>query len=163
MDLFFSELIPFETLRDHADLYNGLDEGGIYVAYAVSDINGKITPEKLLYIGKAESPTNNLGKRIKEHDEVPTGKTYSDHGRWRQKKCLDKFQKIAYCFTPMDDMSDIEDIEKKLIWLNQPCANSDNKDRDNSSVTCPTITINTPFSSSLIGYTNTLDTFLNKS
>ena len=85
MDLNFSELIPFETLRDHSDRYPGLDKGGIYVAYAVSDIRGRITPERLLYIGKAESPTNNLGKRIKEHDEVQSGKTYSDHGLWRQK------------------------------------------------------------------------------
>lgn len=161
MDLSFSELIPFETLKDNSDRYPDLDKGGIYVAYAVSEIDGSITPENLLYIGKAEYPSNNLGKRIKEHDTAPTGKTYSDHGRWRQNKYLDRFQKIAYCYAPMDDMSNIEDIEKKLIWLNKPCANSDNKNRDNSSVNCPTINIILPFTSRLQGYQNTLDTYLN--
>lgn len=152
MDLNFSELIPFETLRDNAGNYPGLDEGGIYVAYAVSDIKGTISPDKLLYIGKAESSTNSLGKRIKEHGDIPSGKTYSDHDRWRRNNYLDKFQKIAYCYALMDDMSDIVDIEKKLIWLNQPCANSQNKDRDNSSAECPYILIHTPFTSRLRGY-----------
>lgn len=60
----------------------------------------------------------------------------------------------------MDDMTHIEDIEKKLIWVNQPYNNSQNKDRDNSSTACPTINIATPFKSNLRGYVNTLEQFL---
>lgn len=170
VELNFSKLIPFGNFPDGHDIDDGsygftgdLAKGGIYMAFAVSEIQGQINVEKLLYIGKAETPNNTLGKRINEHGQVLTGQKMFDHSRWRQNNDVENFQKIAYCYAYMDDMSDISDIEYKLIWLNQPPCNEKGKASDCSSDNCPSIRLQFPFNCNVKGYINTLMDHLKRS
>lgn len=156
MDLNFTNLIHFDTIKNRSGLPDA-DKGGIYMAFALYEVNGVPQSCQLIYIGKAERPTNYLQKRIREHGDVQKNKTFSDHGLWRRNNLVGKDEKIAYCYAPMDDedMEHLDDIEKKLIFLNQPPGNDHHKDHDNSSIHCPTININLPFSYPIQGYINT--------
>ncbi|MBD5379280.1 MAG: hypothetical protein HDR74_05215 [Bacteroides sp.] len=171
MELEFSNFIPFDSFPDGTDIdtgeqgYNsGLEKGGIYLAFAGVKSDQYFQPKRLLYIGKAEDRTNCLGKRINEHGQPQTYQRESDHARWRREQRLNPNEVIGYCYAVVDDMTNLADIEYKLIYINQPPCNSKGKENDCSSSSCPSITLKFPheFASTqqLKGYDNTLDSWL---
>ena len=151
MKLEFSKFIPFASFPDGTDIdtgeqgYNfGLDKGGIYLAFAGVMSNQYFQPSRLLYIGKAEDNTNCLGKRINEHGVLQTNQFESDHARWRREQKLKPIEVIGYCYAVVDDMTNLADIENKLIYKNQPPCNRRGKEKDCSSYSCPPITLKFP-------------------
>ena len=144
MTLIFRPFIAFKDIPDGHDIDTGeygfaddLAKGGIYMAFAGEAREDSFIPSKLLYIGKAETPANSLGKRINEHGQVLTGEHESDHSKWRREAHLDRNESIGYCYVALDDMTHVEDIESKLIFNNQPPCNIDKKNKDCSSELCP--------------------------
>lgn len=159
MKLQFSTIIPFDKIPDGHDIDSGsfeytggLEKGGIYMAFSITEFNNEIIIGKLLYIGKAESPSNCLGKRINEHGQPQTGQITSDHARWRKNTKLSALHKIGYCYAPLDDMTHIKDIENKLIWINQPECNTLGKESDCSSPDLDSIELSIPFDAPVKGY-----------
>ncbi len=152
MQLEFSKFIPFASFPDGTDIdtgeqgYNsGLEKGGIYLAFAGVISNQYFQPSRLLYIGKAEDNTNCLGKRINEHGVPQTNQFESDHVRWRREQKLKPIEVIGYCYAVVEDMTNLADIENKLIYKNQPPCNRKGKETDCSSSSCPPITLKFPY------------------
>ncbi|MCM1441122.1 MAG: hypothetical protein NC131_18260 [Roseburia sp.] len=152
MELEFSNFIPFADFPDGTDIdtgvqgfNSGLEKGGIYLAYAGVTSGGYFQPKRLLYIGKAEDRTNCLGKRINEHGQPQTYQPESDHVRWRREQRLKPNEVIGYSYAVVDDMTNIADIENKLIYKNQPPCNYKGKKQDCSSPSCPPITQKFPY------------------
>jgi len=144
MELKFGEIFAFSKIPDGNDIDTGeygfvgdLAKGGIYMAFAGEFRNDIFSPSRLLYIGKAETPNNSLGKRINEHGEFSTSFIESDHSRWRRIAKLGRNESIGYCYAAFDDMNHIDDIESKLIYNNQPPCNDKKKENDCSSDKCP--------------------------
>ena len=168
----FSDFFPYDNDTSSLDFSKdpgseilSKDNGGIYIAVTYIDREGLIVPQKLLYVGKAQSSSNNLKKRMEEHGKVSEGKAFKDHTIWLNKLGLKADSPIAYSFAVLNDLDKILDIENKLIYKNQPIGNEEGKSVDLSSDKCPYIECKLPQeyeeNINLIGY-STLDKFLDK-
>lgn len=103
---------------------------GVYAAFAEDqDCHNKY---RLLYVGRAYE-SNNLKKRIAEHIE-------HGHNSEDWLKHYDPItEAIFYSYAEIDDDNIIPDVERALIYKNQPPVNDQNKDHNN--IECDRITI----------------------
>lgn len=103
---------------------------GVYAAFAEDQYGHN--KYRLLYIGRAYE-SNNLKKRIGEHIEL-------DHNSEKWLKHYDpKSEAIFYSYVEIDEDSIIPDVERALIYKNQPPVNDQNKDHNN--IECDRLTI----------------------
>lgn len=104
---------------------------GIYAAFAgVIYENNKCGINRLIYIGKADAGDtvqSRIDDHINDRDESDSGK----QSYWERQYC-EKDEVILYAYAEYDE-DDLEDVEKALIFKNQPLANIYHKDRYNGN------------------------------
>lgn len=103
---------------------------GVYAAFAEDqDSHNKY---RLLYIGRAYE-TNNLKKRIGEHIRY-------DHNSEKWLEHYDpETESIFYSYAEINDDSIIPDIERALIYENQPPIND--QDIENNNIECDRVSL----------------------
>lgn len=112
MKLEFGKFIPFNDFPDggildtgQEEYSDGLEKGGIYMAFAYDKADSTKLPKRLLYIGKADDSSNSLGKRINEHGRPKADGSPSDHSQWVESGWIERGEGIIYCAAPLDDCS----------------------------------------------------------